>query len=278
MSLREKVVVIVGGGRGLGRAYALACAAQGARVVVADLGCSAEGDGRDPSVAESVAHAIEAHGGQASALCEDIGELGAADRIVEHARSRFGRLDGLVASAGLAFDRSVLKTEAAELDRALDVIVRGSFALVRAGARAMMETGGGAIVLHAAPVALFGAIRQSVMAGASGAVLGLTRSAAIELRKHRVRVNAVAPTARTRLTEHLPLFQGIAPSSMTPEQVAPVVVFLLSDLATEVTGEIVGAAGNRIYALRARETPGSFGDVEWTAERIAAAWTDITRQ
>lgn len=278
-TLEGKAVVVIGGGRGIGRAHALACAAEGARVLVNDLGCDVYGRGEDPSVAAAVVDAIRASGGEAIADGSDVAGMDGAARVVERALAGFGRLDGLLAAAGTIADRTVLKMDDALLERMIDVHVRGPFALTRIAARAMIDRGeGGSIVLHTAPVAFFGALRQSALGATGAAVTGLVRSAAIELRKHRVRVNAIAPTARTRTTEELPLFRGIAPDSLGPEFVGPLGAFLVSDLAAEVTGEIVGVAGARLYAFRTRETPGSFGDgAPLSVSAIAGAWAEITR-
>lgn len=278
-ALEGKAVLVVGGGCGVGRSHALACAAEGARVLVNDLGCDVHGQGSDPDVAESVAAEIRAAGGEAIADATDVAGPDGAEAVVAQAISSFGRLDGLLAAAGTIVDRSVLKMDEVLLDRMIDVHVRGPFALTRVAARAMIDGGaGGSIVLHTAPVAFFGALRQSALGATGGAVMGLVRSAAIELRKHRVRVNAIAPTARTRTTESLPLFRGIAQGSLGPEHVGTLGAFLLSDLAQEVTGEVVGVAGTRLYAFRTRETPGHFGETEpLSPSEIAAAWADITR-
>ncbi len=277
--LEGKVVVVTGGGRGIGRAHALACAAHGARVLVNDLGCDVHGRSEDASVAEAVAAEIRAAGGTAIADSTDVGGAEGAGRVIERAVAELGRVDAVLAAAGIVADRTVLKMDDALLDRVIDVHVRGGFALARAAARAMIDAGqGGSIVLHTAPVSFFGALRQSALGAAGAAIAGLVRSAAIELRKHGVRVNAIAPTARTRTTEDLPLFRGIAESSMGPEHVAPLGVFLASELSGEVSGEVVGVAGTRLYVLRSRETPGYFAEGAPMAPRdIAAAWAQITR-
>jgi NAD(P)-dependent dehydrogenase (short-subunit alcohol dehydrogenase family) len=277
--LEGRRVLVTGAGRGVGRAHALACARAGARVLANDLGCDAHGQGADPSVAAAVVDAIRDAGGTAEADHEDLGRPAGPQRVVEATTAAFGGLDAVIGSAGIVADRTVLKMDDALLDRMIDVHVKGSFALVKAAARAMIDAGnGGSIVLHTAPVAFFGALRQSALAATSAAIVGLVRSAAIELRKHGIRVNAIAPTARTRTTEALPLFKGIAPDSMGPEFVAPVGVFLASDLASEVSGEVVGVAGTRLYALNARETPGWFGEgAPPSPEEVARAWNEVTR-
>lgn len=277
--LDGKVVLIAGAGRGIGRAEALACAAEGARVVVNDDGCDVEGRGSDPSVADAVVAEIRAAGGEAVADPRDYSAPGAAEALVARALEAFGALDAVIASAGIVRERTLLKLDDDDLDRLLDVHVRGTIRLARAAARAMVERGGGgSIVVTTGPSAFFGSARVSGIAACTAAIVGFARSAAVELRRQKVRVNAIAPTARTRATEGLPLFQGIAAGSMAPEHVAPVAVFLASDLSSEVTGEVIGVAGGRVYAIRSRETTGAFTEGRpFTPAEIAKAWNDVTR-
>ncbi len=277
--LEDKAVVVTGAGGGIGRAEALFLAREGARIVACDLGCDKEGRGSDPAVAERVAEEIRAAGGEAVASHEDVAAGGAADRLVTLALDRFGRLDAVVAAAGIARDRTVVNLDDADLEAVLCVHVRASFALTRAAARAMMDRGeGGSIVLTTSTSAFFGTARQAATSAAAAAVVGLVRSAAVELRKHRIRVNAIAPTARTRTTEHLPMFQGIGAGSMSPEHVAPVAAFLVSDLSEDVSGEVLGVAGGRVHALRSRETTGAFVEGRpFSPEEIRANFHEITR-
>ena len=278
--LEGKVVAVVGGGRGVGRAHARACAKAGAAgILVNDLGGDVHGGGRDASVAEAVARELQDAGTPAVSNTDDVGASEGPARIVAHALERFGRLDAVIGAAGIVADATVMKLDDAALSRMIDVHVRGAFGLTRAAARAMIDQDeGGAIVLHTAPSAFFGALRQSALAATSAAVVGLVRSAAIELRRHQIRINALAPTARTRTTESLPLFKGIAADSMGPEFVGPVGAFLASSAAAEVSGEVVGVAGARVYALHGRETPGWFGTGEPpSADALAEAWAAITR-
>jgi NAD(P)-dependent dehydrogenase (short-subunit alcohol dehydrogenase family) len=270
---------VTGAGRGVGRAVAQAFAAEGARLVLADLGCDLEGRGSDPEVITTAAREIRDAGADVVSSTADVGVRGQAAGLVELALERFGRLDVAVSMAGVVRDRTILNMEDDDLDRLLDVHVRGTFELTRAAARAMVDGGrGGAIVLATSPVAFFGAARQSGAAATSAAVVGLVRSAAAELRRHAIRVNAIAPTARTRATAHRPTLDGARGVSMSPEHVAPVAVFLATDLGAEVQGEVVGVAGGRIYSFRGRETTGAFveGDL-FTPEQIRDAWSEIAR-
>lgn len=277
--LEGRVVLVTGAGNGIGRAVARACAREGARVVANDLGCDREGVGSDPGVADAVAAELRALGADAVADAHDVSAPGAAAALVERATSSFGALDAVISCAGIVADRSVLKMDDALLSRVIDVHLKGSFALAREAARVMIDRKeGGAIVLCTGPAAFFGARGLAALGAASAAIVALTRSAAIELRKHRIRVNALAPTARTRTTEDLPTFQGIQPESMSAEHVAPIAVFLASALAEDVHGEVVGVAGARTYAFKSRETTGHFGDGRpLDARAVRAAWPEITR-
>jgi NAD(P)-dependent dehydrogenase (short-subunit alcohol dehydrogenase family) len=278
--LDDKVAVVTGGGRGIGRATARHFAAEGARVLVCDTGTSVSGEGVDPEVAEGVAKEIVAAGGVAKACTESVAELGGAGRIVQAALDAFGQLDAVVGSAGIVREAVLLKLDDRDLEALLDVQVRGAFALTRAAARAMIDSGrGGAIVQLTGPAAFFGSVRQSAQSAVSAAVVGMVRSAAVELRRHNVRVNAIAPTAHTRATADLPMFQGIREDSMSPEHVAPVAAFLCSELAADVHGEVLGVAGARVYSFRVRETTGAFaaGGHPFTPSELKAAFREITR-
>jgi len=275
--LAGKVVVVTGAAGGIGRAAAEACAREGARLVVSDLGCDREGAGVDAGVIARVASELRASGAEVIEDASDV--VTAATSLVALARDRWGRIDGVVSSAGFVLDRSVLKTDDASLSRALDVHVRAPFALVRAAGAAMVEQKeGGSIVLVAGPAAYFGVRGQAALGAAHAATIALARSASLELRRHEVRVNAVVPTARTRATADLPTFAAIPESAMSPAHVAAMIAFLLSSLAADVSGEAVGVAGARAYAFKTKETAGAFAeggpaDPRWFAEK----WRDVTR-
>jgi NAD(P)-dependent dehydrogenase (short-subunit alcohol dehydrogenase family) len=285
-ALAGKAMLVTGGGRGVGRAVAHAAAREGARVLVLDAGVEVDGTGGDPRVAEAAAAEIRATGGEAHAAALDLTAPGAAAEAVARARERLGGLDALVACHGILREAVILRLPDEDLEATLAAHVRANFALTRAAARHMVDARGeaearhaaGAIVLCASPVAFFGGVRQAALAAASAAVVGLVRSAAAELKRFGVRVNAIAPTARTRQTEGLPMFQGIREDSMSPEHVGPVAAFLCSDAAADVTGEVVGVAGARLYALRVRETAGAFSSGKpFTVAEVAACFREATR-
>lgn len=278
-ALENKVIVVTGAARGIGKAEALFFAHEGARVVVVDNGAAADGNGEDATLAFQVVEEIKRFGGEALGMHESVVDAASAERVIQKAAEVYGRLDGVVSNAGILREGIVQKTSDADLTAVFAVHVRGAFGLLRAAARVLIDQKeGGSIILTSGPVGFFGSIRQSALAAASGALFGLTRTAAAELKRHDVRVNALAPTARTRQTEELPMFKSIREDSMSPEHVAPIAGYLLSDLSKDVTGEILGVAGARAYAFRTRETAGAFSENRpFTIDEVAGAFRDIVK-
>lgn len=277
--LADKVIVVTGGGRGVGRAQCLLLSSLGARLLINDVGCDLEGEGADPAVVDAVVAEVREAGGEALGDAGDIADPATASRLIARADEELGPVDGVVHNAGISRDRGLLKMTLADLEAPWRVHVAGAFHLLQAAATSMVEARRpGSIVLATGPGAFFGAARQANGTSAAAAVVGLVRSAAVELRRHGIRVNALAPTARTRLTKDLPLFRGIGLDSMAPVHVAPMVAFLLSELATDVHGEVLGVAGPRAYAFQGRETTGAFVEgAAFTPEAIPDAWDEITR-
>ena len=273
------MILITGAANGIGRAVAESCAREGARLVLNDLGCDREGMGADPEAVATVARALTANGAEVCTDARDLRVRGVAAELVAMARERFGQLDGLVSCAGVVADRTVMKTDDELLERVLSVHLHATFGLLRAAAAVMTDQrAGGSIVLLSGSAAFFGARGQAAIGGAQAAIVSLARSAALELRRHEVRVNALIPSARTRATEDLPTFSAIGEESMSARHVAAMVTFLLSDLAEEVNGEIVGVAGARAYGFRMRESPGAFAEPgPATPAWLAEHWRDVVR-
>jgi NAD(P)-dependent dehydrogenase (short-subunit alcohol dehydrogenase family) len=258
-ALDEKVVIVVGGGRGVGRATALALAREGARVVVQDPGVASDGSGHDPTVAQAVVEEIRARGGAALALDLSATRDGAAAASVEAALHTYGRVDGGLYAAGVMRERPMLRASDQDFDLLFDVHARGAFRFARELSKAMVEQKrGGSVLLCSGTSGFAGTPGQTALAASSMAVVGMVRAAASELRRQGVRINCLVPTARTRLTEELPLFRTIRPDSLSAEHAAEVACFLLSDGALDVSGEVIGVAGGRTYAFRSGETPGLF--------------------
>lgn len=260
--LAGRVVVVTGAARGIGLECARLAAAAGAQLVLSDSGGDAEGNGLDPAVIDGVVRALapRSPGAKVLADCRDLTQEGAPEVLIERAVERFGRVDAVIAAAGSFSDRPAARTEPALVERSLGVSARAAFGLLRAAAPRMIEQKDGAFVFVTGASAFFGLKGHAAEAAGHGATIALARSAALELRKHNVRVNTVVPSARTRLTEHLPLYKSVAEGSLGPEHVAATLVFLASPAAADVSGETIGVAGPRTYAFRIRETPGAFGD------------------
>ncbi len=277
-SMDGKVVIITGAGGGLGRAEALLFGDEGARVVVNDVGGDRSGMGEDASRAELVAATIRERGGQAVAHHGSVASREDVDALFAVAVREFGRVDVLVNNAGILRDRTLLKLDDAEWAAVLGVHLTGTFLCTQAAAKQMISQGGGGRIVNTTSVSgMLGNFGQSNYAAAKAGIYGFTRTAAIELQKHRITVNALAPIAKTRMTEDLPMFHG--KESMTPEHVAPAALFLGSDLAGDRTGFVLAVSGSRMYAFKVVETDGRFkeGGQPWTAAEIAENWESIVR-
>jgi NAD(P)-dependent dehydrogenase (short-subunit alcohol dehydrogenase family) len=277
----SKVAVIVGGASGVGLATAKALGSLGCRLVIADLGCAIDGTGHDPDVVSRAAQELEALGVEVLALPLDAAEPSTAKVLIDAAIARFGRVDLGVYCAGFHHERALLRTVDAELERVLAVHLFGPMRFAQELARALIAAKtGGSIVLATSAAGFFGSAGHSAIAVAGGGLVGFVKTAATELRRHNIRINALVPTARTRLTEKLPLFATIRTDSLTPEHVAQGFCHLLSTAAVDVHGEVIGVAGGRIYAFRHAETSGAFleGEQPPSLASIAASWRDVTRR
>ena len=273
-----KVVVITGAGGGIGRAEALAFAAEGARVVVNDVGGDRSGAGADAKMAEIVATTIREQGGEAVAHTGSVTSRAEVESLIGLAVREFGRVDVLVNNAGILRDKTLLKLEDGQWDAVIDVHLKGTFLCTQVAAKQMIAQGDGGRIVNTTSVSgMMGNFGQANYAAAKAGIYGFTRTAAIELQKHRITVNALAPIAKTRMTEDLPMFHG--KDSMTPEHVAPAAVFLGSPLCGDRTGFVLAVSGSRMYAYRVIETDGRFkdGPQPWTAGEIADNWDSIVR-
>lgn len=284
--LEGKVLVITGAGLGIGRATALAAARAGARVVVNDV---------DAAGAEAVAQAIRDGGGQAAVQVAAIGTDGAAEACVERAVHSFGRLDAFFANAGVLRDSVLWKTEDAIFDLVVGTHLKGTFQCGRAAARQFKaQGGGGALILAGSPAGQMGNFGQSAYAAAKAGIVGMMKTWAMELARDRVSVNALIPTALTRMTATVPWLaevhaaqdrgEGIDPAHRaegigTPEDVAPLVIFLASDAGRAFSGQCLGLGGDRLalwahpHEALVHQSPGG-----WSAEAIARALADAPRQ
>ncbi|MER7156757.1 SDR family oxidoreductase [Streptomyces lydicus] len=271
-----RVVAVTGAGRGLGRAHALALAAEGAQVVVNDLGVAADGAGASSGPAQQVVDAIRARGGRAVRHTGDITTTDGAASLVATALDTYGRLDALVNNAGFLRDRMLVNLDEDDWDAVVRVHLKGHFLpLKHAAAHWRAEAKAGRtpdarVVNTSSGAGLLGSVGQGNYSAAKAGILGLTLVAAAELARYGVQVNALAPAARTRMTERTFAGTMAAPTdgtfdAMAPENVSPLVVWLSSAASAGVTGRVFEAEAGRITVMEGWH-PGPTADkgARWT--------------
>jgi NAD(P)-dependent dehydrogenase (short-subunit alcohol dehydrogenase family) len=251
-----RVVIVTGAGRGIGRGHALEFARQGARVVVNDLGAATDGRGRSEGPAGEVADAIRALGGEAVVNGDDVADWEGAGRLIKTAIESFGRLDVLVNNAGFVRDRMVVSTSEEEWDAVIRVHLRGHFCPTRHAAAYFRERAKsgekaeGRIINTTSGAGLLGSVGQGAYSAAKAGIAALTLVEAAELGRYGVTANAVAPAARTRMTEAVFAQMMARPESgfdaMDPENIAPLVVWLGSAESSGVTGRVFEVEGGAI--------------------------------
>ncbi len=255
-SCEGRVVVITGAGNGIGRAHALAFAAQGAKVVVNDLGGARDGAGSSAGPAQAVADEITTAGGQAVANTDDISSWAGAGRLISQAAGAFGGLDVVVNNAGILRDRMIVTMTEPDWDAVIAVHLKGTFAVLHHAAaywrqRAKDGLANDARVINTtSPSGLFGNPGQGNYGPAKAGIASLTIIAAAELGRYGVTVNAIAPTALTRMTEDIEMMrQASASTDLSPDAISPLVVWLGSAESRDVTGHVFGIWGNAITVL-----------------------------
>ena len=271
--VQDKVVVVTGAGAGIGRDFAKAFAAHGAKVVVNDLARDKE---TGQAMAESVVDEIRAAGGEATAAVESVAEWDSAHRIVQCALDHYGRVDCIVNNAGIVRDRFIFNMSREEWQAVIDVHLNGSFYMTRAAAPHFKSQEGGSYIHMTSTSGLIGNIGQANYSAAKMGLVGLSKSIALDMAKYKVRSNCIAPWAWTAMTAGIP--------ADTPEQkarveklklmesakIAPLAVYLASDRAAHVSGQIFGVRANEIYffnqirMIRSMHRGGG-----WTPESIA---------
>ncbi|AWZ04934.1 MULTISPECIES: SDR family oxidoreductase [unclassified Streptomyces] len=269
--LAGKVVAVTGAGRGIGRAVALAAAAEGAKVVVNDYGVGMEGNEPTSEIAESVVKEIIAAGGEAVAVADDISTMAGGQRIIDTALAQYGRIDGVVCVAGILRERMLFNMSEEEWDPVIATHLKGTFTVFRAASAVMRRQGTGTLIGFTSGNHQ-GSVAQANYSAAKGGIISLVRSAALGLAKYGVTSNAIAPVARTRMSANVPMeLKEIG----EPEDVAALVTYLLSDWAVavggeKITGQVYTIAGPKIAVwAQPRELRAGYAEGSWTPEKIA---------
>ena len=283
MDLSGKAAVVTGSGRGLGLAYAEALAAAGASVVINDV---------DAQAAEEAVKKITDAGGRAVPVVAPVGDTATADALVEAAVTEFGGLDIMVTNAGILRDKVLWKMSDEDFDAVVNVHLRGTFTCARAAAVRMREQGeGGRLILISSPAGQRGNFGQTNYAAAKAGIVAMARTWALELARARITANAVVPVAATEMTKTIPAFAPVIEEAErtgkplpewlrsdegfgTAEDAAPLIVFLASEAASEVTGQAIGIGGDKLTLwAHPQEKAAAWAGGGWSADGIAASWT-----
>lgn len=283
--VKDRVVLVTGAGGGIGRDFALAFAAHGARVVVNDLGTSVAGEGASSGPAQKVVDEIKAKGGQAVASSDSVSDWESANRIVKTAIDAFGHLDCVVNNAGILRDRFFFNMSVEEWKAVIDVHLNGSFYVSRAAAPYFKGQNSGCYVHMTSTSGLIGNLGQANYSAAKLGVVGLSKSIALDMARYGVRSNCIAPFAWSRMIGSIP--------TGTPEQqarvekmkvmetakIAPLAVFLASDAAQEVSGQIFAVRANELFLMSQSRPVRSVHRADgWTPQDIAAHGMPALRQ
>ncbi len=271
-----KTFVVTGAGGAIGRAICVSLGQHGAKVVVNDVGAGLGGEGASSEPAKDTVAAVEAAGGQAVTDGHDITDPDAAKAIIEHAMDHFGGIDGVVNNAGILRDTIFHKMSVEAWKSVIDVHLMGSFYISSAAAAHFRAQGHGAFVHMTSTSGLIGNVGQANYAAAKLGLVALSKSIALDMARFGVRSNCVAPFAWSRMISSLPQeteeekARVARMQKMTPESIAPMVTYLLSDLASDVTGQIFGVRANELYLFSPpRLSRRMHSENGWTPESIA---------
>jgi NAD(P)-dependent dehydrogenase (short-subunit alcohol dehydrogenase family) len=273
----DKVVVVTGAGGGIGREIALAMARAGARVVVNDIGASLGGDALAVNPSQQVVDEISAFGGEAIANGDSVSDASSAARVVDAAVARFGRIDCVVNNAGILRDRIFHKLSVEDWDAVLKVHLYGAFYTSKAAAMHFKEQGSGSLIHMTSASGLVGNLGQANYSAAKLGVTALSKSIALDMERFNVRSNCICPFAWSRMTSSIPTDTPEEQArverlkQMTPDKIAPLAVYLASDLAAEVNGQVFAVRNNEICLMSQPRPLRSVHRSEgWTPETIAS--------
>jgi len=282
--MTNNVVLVTGAGRGIGRAIALSLAKSGWSVVANDLGAGPEGDGADEGPAQEVVREIRDSGGRAIASAADISDWEASRAMVSSAVEEFGRLDGVVNCAGILRDAIFHKMTLEEWDSVLQVHLKGSFCVSRAAAEVFRQQSSGAFVPMTSTAGLIGNLAQANYSAAKSGIVGLSRSISLDMQRYNVRSNAIAPFAWSRLIGTLPEQTPAEKArvarmrKMTPEQIAPLVSYLLSEDSRDISGQVFVVRGNEVMLMSQPRPIRTMARLDgWSHDSLAAQFGPAIR-
>lgn len=272
-----KVAVVTGAGNGIGRAIAVMMAAQGAKVVINDIGVSLTGEGGSASPAEETRKLVADAGGEAAISTDSVADPASAAKIVQCALDHFGRVDAVVNNAGILRDAIFHKMTAEDWTSVINVHLNGSFFVASAAAQEFRKQEGGAFVFMVSASGLIGAVGQANYAAAKLGMTALSKSIALDMKRFNVRSNCIAPVAWSRMVSSIPTETAEQKArvekmmQITPEKNAPLAVYLASDQASHVNGQVFGVRKNEIYLYDQTRLARVVADKDgWTPESIAA--------
>jgi NAD(P)-dependent dehydrogenase (short-subunit alcohol dehydrogenase family) len=276
-ALEGKSVVVTGAGGGIGRDFALAMAAAGAKILVNDIGTSVKGEGRDAGPAQLVVNEIRQQGGTAVANTDSVADWESANRIVQSAVDSFGKIDVVVNNAGILRDRFFFNMSVEEWRAVIDVHLNGSFYVSRAAAPYFKSQNSGCYVHMTSTSGLVGNLGQVNYSAAKLGIVGLSKSIALDMAKYSVRSNCISPFAWSRMIGSIPTETDEQRArveklkSMETAKIAPLALFLASDAAQDVTGQIFAVRANEIFLMSQSRPLRSVHRAEgWTAETISS--------
>ena len=275
--LKDKVVVVTGAGGGIGRELALSLAAQGASVVVNDIGVSVTGEGLDSGPAQKVTEEIRAQGGKAVANTDSVSDWDSAHQIIQTAIDAFGRIDGVMNNAGILRDRFFFNMSSEEWRTVIDVHLNGSFNVARAAAPHFKSQGSGSYLHMTSTSGLIGNFGQANYSAAKAAITALSKSIALDMAKFSVRSNCISPFAFSRMVGSIPVETADQKERverlkfMESKKIAPLATYLMSDAAKDVSGQIFAVRANEIFTMsQSRPLRSVHQESGWSPETISS--------
>jgi NAD(P)-dependent dehydrogenase (short-subunit alcohol dehydrogenase family) len=285
MLLKDKVAVVTGAARGIGREIAMLLAKHGARVVVNDYGGSEAGTGATSAPADEVVGEIKTAGGQAVASYDSVATMAGGKNIVDTAVRSFGRIDIVVNNAGILRDRMIFNMSEEEWDAVIDTHLKGSFAVTRAAAPLMREQKWGRVINMTSTSGLVGNVGQANYAAAKLGIVGLTRVTALDMARYNVTANCISPFAWTRMIGTIPTQTEAQKArvekikKMSPAHIAPLAAFLCTDDARDVSGQVFGVRGKEIMLFGHHRPLMRIHHAEgWTVEALSDIFPGTMQQ